>query len=245
MTMYTRFLDLDGLLNLRDLGGYPTEDGRTVAWRKLFRSDSMHRLTPAGQAAWDELGIRTVIDLRTPFEVDHRRWTPIDGWAGTWHHLPVLTEIPDWTAVDKEYAEGPDLAADHYLEMLSLGAIPLRDAVTALIEQPALFHCAAGKDRTGVLAALTLRLLGVPAETVVEDYALTESATQAWLELRAAQGKTTFDFYVPPSMRGSAPYTMQRFLTRIDAEHGGVLGVATDLGIPQSTVDELRRSLLI
>lgn len=246
----SRFLDIDGLFNFRDLGGYRTEDGRSVTWGRLYRSDGLHRLTERGVTAFLALGAATVLDLRTAVELAERTWTPPADWPGRLLHLPLLRDVPDWSALPPQDSARADFAVDHYREIAVEGAAGLRAAVEALAAPdalPAVFHCAAGKDRTGVLAALVLRLLGVPAEDVADDYALSETATARW-QASVASGSeddTRAQWsHVPPSMLTADRATMLAFLRAIDAEHGSPARFAAHLGLTADTLDRLRAALL-
>ena len=246
----SRFLDVDGLFNFRDLGGYRTEDGRSVAWGRLYRSDGLHRLTERGVRAFLALGATTVLDLRTATELAERTWIPPADWPGRLLHLPLLRDVPDWSAVAPEDSARADFAVEHYREIAVEGAAGLKAAVEALAAPdalPAVFHCAAGKDRTGVLAALVLRLLGVSAEDVADDYALSETATARWQASVAAGGEddTIAQWsHVPPSMLTADRATMLAFLLAIDTEHGSAAHFATHLGLSEDTLDQLRTALL-
>jgi len=246
----SRFVDVDGLFNLRDLGGYPTEDGRSVAWDLLYRSDGLHRLTERGTAAFLSLGVVTVLDLRTVTESAQRSWRPPTDWTGRRLHVPLLRRTPDWSALDPAEAARADFAVDHYREMAVEGAAGLRVAVETLAAPdglPAVFHCAAGKDRTGVLAALVLRLLGVSTEDVADDYALTETASMRWADSVAAgnEDDTKANWpHLPPSMLTANRAIMLAFLRAVETEHGSPAGFAAHLGLSRDTLDRLRAALL-
>jgi protein-tyrosine phosphatase len=246
----SRFVGLDGCFNFRDLGGYRTEDGETVAWQMLYRSDSLHRLTGAGRAAFRALDVATVLDLRTTGEVAEQPWTPPGTWSGRWWHLPLLERAPDWSAVDPAVLAQAGFAAEHYWQTAMAGAAALRTAVETLARPgalPAVFHCAAGKDRTGILAGLILRLLGVPVGAVADDYALSEQATARWhasLEAGCQDDTQAAWAYVPPSMAAADPATLLAFLRRIDAEYGSVQGFARHLQVSADAVDRFRAALL-
>jgi protein-tyrosine phosphatase len=245
-----RLLDIDGCFNFRDLGGYRTDDGLTMRWRTLFRSDSLHRTTTVGSVAFRRLGIVTAVDLRTPPEVEEGRWQPPRGWAGRWVHVPLMTETPDWTNEDRAKLEAITFAADHYLEIATAGATALRAVIEALARPgalPAVFYCAAGKDRTGVLAALVMRLIGVRISDIADDYALSAVATARWERaVRAGRPNDTQVAwpYMPPTIRRSDPRTMLTFLRNIDRDHGSVSGFAEHLGMAPDTVTRLRSVLL-
>ncbi len=245
-----RFIDLDGCFNFRDLGGYRTADGGTVAWRMLYRSDSLHRLTEIGRAAFARLGITTVLDLRAHQEVREHAWAPPSRWRGLARHLPLQENISVWSAMDPAELAHPDFAAHHYRQIAASGMAALRAAIEALAAPgalPAVFHCAAGKDRTGVLAALILRLLGVPADTVADEYALSELGTARW-EASLAAGNPddtqTAWGYVPPAMLTAEKHTMLAFLRQLDGEYGSVDGFARRALLSPETLGRLRAALL-
>jgi protein-tyrosine phosphatase len=247
---YPQFIELDGCFNFRDLGGYRTSSDGTVAQRMLYRSDSLHRLTAAGLAAFTDLGIATVLDLRTPAEVRQSSWALPPQWRGRWRHLPLLEQVPEWSTMDPRELAHADFAARHYRRIATSGATSLRVAIETLAMPgalPAVFHCTAGKDRTGVLAALVLRLLGVPARTAADEYALSEVGTARWEASVAADNHDDTRAVwgdIPPSMLTASPETMLEFLRQIDAEHGSIHGFARQLGLGHDTIGRLHRALV-
>ena len=172
-------IEMDGTLNLRDLGGWKTLDGNIVANGVLFRSDKLSELTDADHQRFEALGIRTVIDLRydTELEADPSRlWAGIDDHV----HLPIAGELAQLRSfidrlLDGEYQEiTAEWIGDSYLEMLEHYPHRFGEAAERAIEgAPTLFHCTAGKDRTGLLAMLLLSAAGVDDEDILLDYTLT------------------------------------------------------------------------
>jgi len=166
----SRTLDFEGCVNFRDLGGYRTADGRTVAWRRLFRADGLHKLTGSDRAQLRDLGLTTVIDLRTLDEAAQRGSFPVDDVPVRYVGLP-LTDVLPATEDLPDWGEAAYVAT-RYGAMVSEGGPVLTEAIHVLADSgslPAVMHCSAGKDRTGVLSALVLAFLGVPDETIVED----------------------------------------------------------------------------
>jgi protein-tyrosine phosphatase len=239
----SRHISHELVFNLRDLGGYETADGRTTRWATVYRGDGLHRLDAADCAA---LGLATVLDLRTEHEVTERGRLDVDGVR--WHHLPVIrtTWDPTWWS--------PDLAperflADRYLTMLDEGADALGSALRTLSgpeHLPAAFHCAAGKDRTGVLAALLLSLLGVDDDTIAADYGLSRLGMDRLVEwIRATYPDRLDSMADQPKVFMDAPdAAMHLFLADLRAAHGSVEGYAATIGVDGDVVEALQATLL-
>jgi protein-tyrosine phosphatase len=161
-----RHLWLDGTDNLRDVGGYPTQAGSSVAWRTLFRSDSLHRLGSDGAAGLAALNLRTIVDLRSDIEVEQRP-SAVAGLPARIVRAPLVGDpaaLPPLTGLAEEYRYMIDECGD------SIGAAVRELCAPGAL--PALVHCAAGQDRTGVVIALVLTVLGVPDELIGADYSL-------------------------------------------------------------------------
>ncbi|MFE6361776.1 GNAT family N-acetyltransferase [Streptomyces sp. NPDC057806] len=220
-----RHIRFDALHNFRDLGGYPAADGRRVRPARLYRSDSLGKLAEA-TPDWSRflsLGIRTVIDLRHPWEIESRGRVPHhDGLA---HHPLSIEHRPyDQPALAADVDPGPYLA-ERYLEVAQDGTAEIRRALelvaeAAAADQPLVFHCASGKDRTGLLAALVLSLLGADDHTVIEDFSLTELAAPALL----AEWRARNDGRTPTWLGfGRAPESVMRlFLAALTTHYGSI-----------------------
>src|SRR5262245_52800648 len=240
-----RLIDLEGCLNFRDLGGYPTSDGRTVRWRRVFRSDALHLLTDADVVRIrHELGVRDVIDLRSTAEVRSEGRGLIEADPIRCHHVPLFDE--EVRAEDRERVAQISLA-DRYVFMAGLAREAIGRVITTLAraEAPAVFHCAAGKDRTGVISALLLDLLGVPDDIVVADYVATRENLDAIVErLNSLEGYRTMLSALPPDTMHADPETIVEFLARLRAQHGTVEEYARAAGVPASALEALRARLL-
>jgi protein-tyrosine phosphatase len=240
---YERAIALTGCFNFRDLGGYATRDGARVKWRRLFRADGLSRLTPEDLALLGELGLATVLDLRTSGELDQ-----LGRFAGEsgYHHLPMIDVLPD--RKDFPGWVDPAIVAERYREMMSVGRDAIVSSLTVLSapeSYPAVFHCSAGKDRTGILAAVVLGLVGVPDEVIVADYALSAAAMEkmvAWFRSQSPERAEAIENYAP-ALVAAAPETMAAFIAEIEDHHGGFAGLAASLGVPDIG-DRLRAVLL-
>lgn len=242
-----RLIPFDAVHNFRDLGGYTTDDGRTVQWGRMFRADGLYRLTESDLDVVDALGIRTVVDLRSAREFDEHGRFPLERYPVSFHHLPIIDatwqshEIP--TVEDNE-AGAVEFLTWAYGDMLAQGADRFANAFQVLAVPgagPSVFHCAAGKDRTGVLAALILGSLGVDHETIVADYALTEAAMlrmRAWVlehhpEMADRMGET------PSFMLASKPAAMRNVLDTMTTEYGSVRGYLSTIGVGPAVIAEM------
>ena len=247
--MTTRHLTFDRLHNFRDLGGYAAADGRTVRWGRLYRSDSLGKLTP-GSADHDRfltLGVRTVIDLRYPWEIERAGRVPEQPGLD-YHNLSIEHRPYDQAAIDPTVDPWRHLA-DRYAEVIEDGVQEIRQALHVIAAAdspdsgPLVFHCASGKDRTGLIAAFVLTLLGVSEDDILADFARTELATDRLLaDYRATHPDR---HHIWPSY-GRAPATVMRHvLNDLTATHGSVHTYATDrLGVDAALVTALRERLL-
>lgn len=178
--MVERGVTFTNVFNFRDLGGYPTMDGRRVRWHRLFRSDDLTNLTPADIQGFDALGIQTVVDLRRPEEIEKSGRVPeLPGF--TYHHVQLV--YPDWPQQTfEDTAQRAAYVRERYNEMFESGRVGVGQTLRLIADEPALplvYHCRAGKDRTGVISALTLALLGVSDDDIADDYQLSERAEAA------------------------------------------------------------------
>jgi len=243
----SRTLSFEGCVNFRDLGGYRTMDGHRIGWRRLFRADGLSRLSEADHRQLVDLGVATVIDLRTVDEAEQRGRFPVDRVPVRYVDLPltdvlpVTTELSSWS--EASYVAG------RYAEMVSEGAPALTGAFDVLGSDgslPAVFHCSAGKDRTGVLAALILAFLGVPDETIVEDYFLSAAAMVHLLERLKGEypdSVAEVERYAPAVLQ-VMPETMEEFLAGLRADYGSYGALAESLGVVDA-VAGLRRTVLV
>jgi protein-tyrosine phosphatase len=238
-----RHIAHDRVFNLRDLGGYRTTDGRTTRWATLYRGDGLHRLDADDCTT---LGLRTVLDLRTGHEITERGRLEVDGVD--WHHLPVIksTWEADWWT---EGSTPERFLADRYATMLDEGADALADAIRTLARPerlPAAFHCAAGKDRTGVLAALVLALVGVDDDTVATDYGLSRLGMDRLVEwIRATYPDRLDTMADQPAVFLDAPdAAMHLFLEELRAAHGSVEAYVASIGVGHEVVVALQANLL-
>lgn len=237
----SRHLPIKGTYNVRDLGGYAAAQGQTQ-WRRLLRADALHRLDAAGVDELIASGVNTVIDLRNSDELAHQPNPFRDHGDVAYHNISLLDGL------------SPSLMAegDVLLELYRLALIQRQSALHQVLQIIAyappgavLFHCTAGKDRTGIVAALLLGAAGVDAELIVEDYARTASLIAPIVaDITAgavARGADPVGF---ARLLASDPATMVATLAFIETEFGSVGAYLEGIGLAPAAIERLRNRLL-
>lgn len=237
----TRYLPVSGTYNVRDLGGYATDAGPT-RYRRLLRADALHRLDERGIATLVDSGVTTVIDLRHGDELAHQPNPFATHGTVSYHNVSLLDGL-----APSLMAEG-DVLLELYQLALGQRQSAVAEVLTLIAEAPAgtvLFHCTAGKDRTGIIAALLLGIAGVEANDIVDDYAQTAERIAPILdEITAgaiARGASPEGFQ---RLLASEPATMIATLAFIEDEFGSVPAYLSAIGLDASTITRLRNRLL-
>jgi protein-tyrosine phosphatase len=258
------WVDLDGVANMRDLGGLPTTDGGRIARHRLLRSDNLQDLTDRDISHLvDEVGVTDVVDLRSDVELRIEGPGPLQvrGLARHHHHSLFRDDLYTVTAEDSlvlpwstkvggdappEVKRDDDHWASHYLGYLA----DRPDSVLAALEVVAgsagatIVHCAAGKDRTGTVTGIALSVAGVADEDVVADYvASAERVERVVARLRARPAYSDALRDQPMEHQVPKPLTMVRILTVLREQHGGASGWLRDHGWAESDVHALRARL--
>jgi protein-tyrosine phosphatase len=241
-----RHVRLEGCFNVRDLGGYRTEGGAVVQPGRLYRADGPHALTDRYGVALRSLGLVSILDLRTADEAATRGCfsTALDRVAV--FRLPMTDVLPD---VDELATwSDPTEVALRYREMLEQGSDAVCEALAILTDPrvyPAMVHCSAGKDHTGILAALVLGTVGVPDETIVADYALSGPAMVRFVEFLERTYPDARDRLAraAPAMLAAEPAAMRGLLDGLRSDFGSVEGYLAHLGMAPA-VPYLRANLL-
>lgn len=236
---FTRDILVAGTFNLRDLGGYSHPGGMT-RWRRILRSGGLHRLDAEGIAALGELGVTTVIDLRHAGEHEAEP-NPLRHVEGIAFHAVSLFE-----GLVPEAAAGSNVLRDLYFLALDTRAAAFVETMEriAAAEGTVLFHCTAGKDRTGLIAALLLGLAGVSPDHIAEDYGLTGPRITGLIERltaeAAARGEDIERFR---PLLACDPQTMVATLDHLDQSYGGAEAYLAKAGLSPSALARLRARL--
>ncbi len=253
-----RLVPLEGTLNFRDLGGYEGLGRRTVRWGLVYRSDALHELTERDLETIRSLGLRAIYDLRkTPERERQPTAIPADHGHRSVHLVvgddPDDTNQPDTIdlILSGELKEADDqFMIDAYASMVLNGASTFGRLLTYLTQDdglPALFHCAAGKDRTGIAAALLLSVLGVDEEVILDDYELSTlyRSNRRIEALRPSLEAAGVDVEkVRPLLSARRP-VLEATLRHVNDEYGGVERYLTGpAGMSAAALDALRDLLL-
>lgn len=227
MMTYRRY-PMKGIANFRDLGGYACNGGMTK-WGVFFRSTSLHKAVEEDVAIMKRVGISRILDLRYPGEREEKPDVPVKG--AEWMGISLLGTIPveDLDVNDEE--EDTKTLINMYRQIIASSRAEIKDSVQAMIqaEGPALFHCAAGKDRTGILAMLLLGAVGVSREDIIADYEMSHHYIRSFTE----------------DISGSHGSNMQKLFDEIVEEWGSVTGFLQECGISQKELSRLNEKFVI
>jgi protein-tyrosine phosphatase len=237
----------DGCVNVRDLGGLPLEDGGETSFGSVVRADSIRQLSDDGWASLVDYGIRRVVDLRFHVELaaDPPRELPIDVV-----HIPLLPDPGDelWTEVDAlgaRIADPVERTRQVYVRFLEHGRAQFGRAASAVAatDGGAVVHCMGGKDRTGLVCALLLRLAGVGAEAIADDYGLSERNLAAGAERWIAAAGTDEEREWRRRVSVGPAEAMGGVLAAIEERYGGADGYLRAAGVDDEALAALRARL--
>lgn len=235
-----RHLPVEGTFNIRDLGGYMAGERETL-WRRILRADGLHRLTEAGRDRLVGEGVRTVIDLRRPAELEAQPNPFAMDERVRYMNVSLFENLAP--------TYGPQIDTLHALYVRALQE--RAEAIAAILSMVAeadegavLFHCTAGKDRTGLIAALLLGNAGVSEDQIIADYALTGRMIAPLLDeilAHAAIQGMAEDTMRP--LLACAPETMRATLDHIADGHGSIAGYLNTLGLGDTVAARLKSRL--
>jgi protein-tyrosine phosphatase len=250
---YSRHIKFENILNFRDIGGYRTRDGRAVAWRRIFRSGDPRRMTVNDvKKIKEKLGIAAVLDLRSPTEFE-QRWEVdlLQEIGARYYNIPYRPGDASYYQKEMEMYTTCSNMGEVYLSRTRNKAFGKRvveslEIIAVEDNHPLVFHCGAGKDRAGILAAFLLSALGVAENDIIKDYALTAPS------MKEIRKRVNNDPSAPEDIKKlpdfaweAAPESMALFLSTLKSECGSARGYLEANGAVPSLFGQLKRALLI
>ena len=246
---YSRQIEFEKVINFRDIGGYRTRDGRSVAWRRVFRSGEFRNLTQNDfKRLTCELGVVSVIDLRSGPELENNGKGLLEGSEIKYCNIAFMTD-DDPGANASRYEHCTNMG-EFYLEMArqkdyGKRIIEALEVIADSGNHPLVFHCAVGKDRTGILAAILLNLLGVEEDDIIQDYTLSEPYMDELLaRLKNNPQKSDPPLDIPDYFWKASPESMELFLTTLRRDYGSIEGYLESMGMEPSLTERLEMALL-
>ena len=238
---HTHWITLEGAFNVRDVGGYPADGGMTRP-NALFRADSLHKLTQADQDVLLERNLRTVVDLRHASEFSVSANVFSESEVVNYHSVPLFDVQPD---VSQSAAVDLATIYRYMIDSCQTGLLKALQTIGNAPEGAVLIHCTAGKDRTGVVTALSLYAVGVSREVIIEDYALTSEAMNRLRPRLLGNAELTPEAASHlEKMLGSEPALMAELLDYIDLDYGGINSYLAQIGFSSTDRDLLHTRLI-
>lgn len=242
-----RHHDFEGCFNFRDIGGYPTADGRSIRWGRYYRAGRQDRMTEADLDRARALGIRTQIDLRRPDEAAEQGEGPLPDMGARYHNIPVIPEggsdqlsqlVGDTAISGRRYLGYLEFGPETWLRMFELFA--------EASHHPIVIHCTAGKDRTGVSTAFLLSVLGVERALIEADYLLTNRDVNRQVDFVEANVGLPegIDRELMKHHAGVPEDAMADFLDGLEERWGGPLDYLRSIGITDAQMEKIRREFL-
>lgn len=228
-----RHITLDGAYNVRDLGGYRTASGGETRWQTFLRADALHELSPADIETLLGLGLSAVIDLRSEAEIARQPSRLADHDAIVYHHISLFDGL---APVDAFMADGERFSLSaRYIDAVERCRPALAQVAHAIADAPdgvVLFNCTAGKDRTGIVAAMLLSVAGVEVGDIAADYALTATIAAPLMErLRLQAMARGLDEATSGMLLSSEDAAMRAFLRHVDDRYGGFRQYLSESGL--------------
>lgn len=229
-------LPLEGVLNCRELGGYPTSNGEQTAWHTFLRSSELSQLSPKDTHFIKSYGIHTIIDLRAEEELVYSP-NPLATHADfTYEHHPLLTgELNNPMFANPTFQMG-----DMYVDLLenSPGIAPVMQTI-ARSEKGVLFHCSAGKDRTGIIAMLLLSLVGVSREDIVSNYEVTYTHIRPMFDVKIEGAPFDMD-KMNPEFLYSKPASIEKAIEHLQKNYGDAASYLKTKGLTSTEIEQIQ-----
>lgn len=246
MTIYRR-IPLEGVYNLRDLGGYSTSSGKRTAFQRFLRSDDLSAIRDEDKEVLLDYGLRAVLDLRSPLELERSPNPFAEEDDVLYKHISLLGELVPSTETLNEYKDflmqpAEELLPKMYIHMLEENKAGIREVFDWLSEQETgvLFHCTAGKDRTGVIAMLLLGLAGVCKEDIVANYMVTE----VYNAKNPAERTMDLPIELPEDLLQSRPEFIAKAYDFLLDQYGGIIPYLRSTEVEEGSLEALRKNLV-
>jgi protein-tyrosine phosphatase len=248
---YSRHINFDNIPNFRDLGGFRAKGGRSVVRRRVFRSAEFSRVTKNDfKRLMGEIRLSAIIDLRSEFEVKRQGVGPISEAGLKYFNISFISDGGEKEANEGRYRNFTNMG-QFYVDLVREKGYGRRiiEALKIIAEEknhPLVFHCAVGKDRTGLLAAVLLSALGVRDENIIEDYALSDSYMKELISHKDSRPDIAEGLKVLPGyFWDAAPESMMLLLTTLRDEYGSTRGYLESMGAEPGLVGRLETALLV
>ncbi len=248
---YSRHLGFKSVANFRDIGGYQTSQGYTVAWRRVFRSGEFARLTKEEyRRIKEEIKLATIIDLRSEFEIE-RQGIGLPTETGIkYHNVSFLTDDSNNKADEQRYKDLTNMG-DFYIlftrnKEFGTSIVRALEIIAERENHPLVFNCAIGKDRTGILAGILLSVLGVEDRDIIEDYTLSGPYVEEIRQRLVSEGKMPEDVkHMPDFFWKAAPESMKALLSALRRDFGSIENYLESMGSADSLTERLKKALLV
>lgn len=245
----SRHIKLEKVVNFRDIGGYRTRDGNTVAWRRVFRSGDLAKMSDSDyNHLADEIALNSVLDLRSDMETK-KGICPLTKAGITYYNIPFMHDGGDREEEDRLFSQFSNMG-HFYLHLVQdpefgKSVLQALELIAEPDNHPLVFHCAVGKDRTGILAAVLLSVLGVADDDIIEDYSL----SGPYMDELLVREEDNPEFVkaierLPEYFWKAAPESMTLFLSTLQREYGSVEDYLNAQGIESSLIHRLKKALL-
>jgi len=238
VTVNQRYIELSGAANVRDLGGYRTQEGQETAWHRVLRADSLHKLTAEDKQTLRDLDVRHIIDLRFEQELAKAPNVFADDSEIKYDSVSLVTGN---MGISIEHL--PKSLAEMYIGMIDESQDAIRKVLQIIASVhggAVLYHCTAGKDRTGVISALLLGLVGVSKDVIAADYALTAARLESIMPALRAHRPAELSVEQYEVLIGVEPQAMLDTLNYLDTKYNGTEAYLRTIGVTENEIEALK-----
>lgn len=248
---YQRVIFFENIFNFRDLGGYKARNGKTVAWKRLYRSGELRLMTQSDlQKLQREIKLAAVIDLRSNFEITNQSVGLLAQSDIKYHNVALISDGGNREANIQRYKNHTSMG-QFYAQLVCQKEfgnkiVNALEIMTIPENHPLIFHCSAGKDRTGILTAILLYALGVTGEDIQRDYCLSAPYVASIVSLMKNQPELAEkNSDLPGYFWEISPDSVTLLLAKIQKEFGGAAGYLKTHGAEKNLIERLEKALLV